>query len=86
MIIYNHIWSILIQLIRVVIVRWQSDQVNTKESVLPVGDKPCHMNKRNVQKVEEIEVLLNYALAMVLYENINFLYTQCSKFISAITV
>jgi len=68
------------------IVRWQSDQVNTKESVLPVGDKPYHMNKRNVQKGEEIEVLLNYALAMVLYKNIHFLYTQWSNFISAITI
>jgi len=27
------------------IVRWQSDLVNTKESVLPVCDQPYHTNK-----------------------------------------
>jgi len=50
MIIYNIAWLILIQLIRVKIVMWQSDIVNTKLSVLPVCDKPYHTNKRKVQK------------------------------------
>jgi len=40
----------------------QSDLVNTKESVVPVCDKPYHMKKRNTQKEEEIKVLQNYAL------------------------
>jgi len=35
--------------------------VNTKESVLPIRDKPYHTNKRNIQKVEGIKVLRNYA-------------------------
>jgi len=30
------------------IVGWQSDIVNTKESVLPFCDKPYHMNTRKV--------------------------------------
>jgi len=34
--------------------RWQSDLVNTKESVFPVCDKPYHTKKRNVQKGEDI--------------------------------
>jgi len=38
--------SILIQWIRVLIVRWQSNLVNTEESVLPVCDKPYHTNKK----------------------------------------
>jgi len=44
------------------IVRWHFDLVNTKESVLPVCDKPKHTNKRKVQKGEEIEVMRNCAL------------------------
>jgi len=62
LIIYNSTWSILIQWIRVIIVRWQSYLVKTKESVLPVYDKPHHTNKRKVQKWEEIKVLQNCAL------------------------
>ena len=40
----------------VTIVNWQSDLINTKESILSVCDKPYHTNKRNVQK-GEIEIL-----------------------------
>jgi len=42
--------------------RWQSDLVYTKESVLPVCDKPYHTNNWILQKGEEIEVLRNCAL------------------------
>ena len=66
MIIYNSTWSILIQWIMDMIVRWHSGLVNTKESALPVCDKPYHTNKRKVQKGEEIEVLRNCTL-MVSY-------------------
>jgi len=45
MIIYNSTQSILIQFIRVMIVRWQSDLVNTKENILSVCDKPYHTKK-----------------------------------------
>jgi len=34
----------------VIIVRWQSDLANTKDSVLHVYDKPYHTNKNKVQK------------------------------------
>jgi len=44
------------------IVRWQSDLVNTKESVLPVRNKPYYTNKRKVQKWEEIEVVRSYKM------------------------
>jgi len=37
------------------------DIVNTKESVLPVCNKPYHTNTRIVQKGEEIVVVGNYA-------------------------
>jgi len=43
----------LIQWIRIVFVRWQHYLVNTKENILPVCEKPYHMNKRQVQKGEE---------------------------------
>ena len=45
------------------IVRWQSDlvYVNTKESVLPVCDKPYHTNKNIVQNGKDIGVLRTYA-------------------------
>ena len=36
--IYKSTWPILIQWLRVMLVRWQSDLVNTKESVRPVCD------------------------------------------------
>ena len=35
------------------IVRWQSDLVNTKESELPVFDKPYHTNNGFQQNGEE---------------------------------
>jgi len=67
LIIYYSTWYIVIQLITVVIVRWQSDLVNTKkkykESLLPVCDKPYPTNKRNVQKGGDIsfaELYINY--------------------------
>ena len=44
-------------------VRWKSDLVNTKESILLACDKPYHTNKRMVQKGEEIEVWRNRALS-----------------------
>jgi len=44
------------------IVGWQSDLVNTKESIIPVCDKPYHTNKIILQKWEAIEKLRNYAL------------------------
>ena len=37
------------------IVMWQSDLVNTKESVLPDCDKPYHTDKRILQNGEELE-------------------------------
>ena len=40
--------------------RPQSDLVHTKESILPVCDKPYHTNKRKLQKREDIEVLRNF--------------------------
>ena len=66
---YNSTWSILIQLIRVMIVRWQYHRVNAKEIVLPVCDKSYHTNKRKVQKGEEIEVLRNCAMSTVIVGN-----------------
>ena len=36
--------------------RMDCDLVNTKEIILPVGDKPYQCNKTNVQKREEIEI------------------------------
>ena len=60
MIIYNSAWLNLIQWIRVILSR---DLVNTKESVLPVFNKPYHTNKRILQKWEEVENLQNYALS-----------------------
>ena len=62
MTIYNGTLSVLIKWIWVMIVRWHFDLVNTKESVLPVCDKPNHTNERMVQKGEEIEVMRNCAL------------------------
>jgi len=66
MIIYDSTWSILIQWIRVMIVGWHSDQVNTKESILPFCDKPYHTNKRRVQIGEGIEALQNCAFTDIL--------------------
>jgi len=69
MIIYNSTWSILTQWIRVMIVRWQSDLVNTKESERPDCDKPYHSNKSKVQKGEEIVKFSSYAeLRIVSYQ------------------
>jgi len=50
----------------VMIVRWQSDLVDTKQSVLPVCDKTYHMNKGILQKGDEIENLPNKALSKYL--------------------
>jgi len=43
------------------IVRWQSDLVNTKESILPVCDKPNTTNKWILQKWDVLEKKSNYA-------------------------
>jgi len=62
MIIYNSTWSFLIQWIWFnMIVRWQSDLLKSKESVIPVCSKPYPMSKRKVQKGVEIKVLQNFA-------------------------
>ena len=50
-----------IQWIMVMIIRWQSDLVNSEESIRP--DKPYHTNKVILQKGEEIKNLQNYALS-----------------------
>jgi len=42
---------------KVMVVKWPSDLVNKKNSVLPVCDKHYHTNNRNVQKWEKIEVV-----------------------------
>jgi len=42
------------------IVNWQSDLENTKESILPVCDKPYHKIKENMPLGEEHENLWNY--------------------------
>jgi len=76
MIIYNSTLSILIQWIRAMIVNWQSDLVITKESLLSVCDKPYNMNKRKVQKGEEIKVLQNCALYTVVTINNYYLLTN----------
>jgi len=47
------------------IVSWQSDLENlehTKESILPVCDKPNHKIKENMPLGEELETMLNYSL------------------------
>ena len=54
MIFYNMTWSISIQWFRNMIIRWQSDPVNTKESTHSVCD---HTNRRTVQKGEDIKEL-----------------------------
>jgi len=43
------------------IIRSQSDQVNTKEGIFPVCDKPYHTNKEILQKWKELEIFRNYA-------------------------
>jgi len=63
MVIYYSTWSMLIQCIRVMIVRWQSELVIAKEGLLPVCDKPYHMDK-NTER-EEIGVWQNCALASI---------------------
>jgi len=50
MIIYNSSWSILIQEIRVMIVRWQSDLVKQNKAIFLYENN----NKRKVQKRNEI--------------------------------
>jgi len=44
------------------IVRWQVDPVNTKESLLPVCDKPYHKIKDNLPHLEEDANIWNYLL------------------------
>jgi len=41
------------------IVRWQPDLVNTKETILPVCDKPYHKNNRILQMWEELELCIH---------------------------
>jgi len=79
MIIYNSTWSISNQWI--MIVRWHSDPVNKRESLLNVCNRTYHMNKRNIQKGEEIEVLRNYALLGTAYW-IETFYFVCWTIIS----
>jgi len=45
------------------IVRRQSDLENTKESILPVCDKPYQKIKYNMPHWEELEKLWNYPLS-----------------------
>jgi len=47
------------------IVSWQSDLENTKESILPVCDKPYHKIKENMPLGEELENLWNYPLIFI---------------------
>ena len=49
-VIYNSIWSILINWIRLWLWGKKCDQVHTKESVLPVWDKPYHTNKNSTER------------------------------------
>jgi len=44
------------------IVGWHSDLENTKESILPVCDKPYQKIKENMPLGEELENLWNYPL------------------------
>jgi len=71
MIIYNSTWQILIQWIRVTILRRQSDLVQTIESVLPVCDKPYHENNGFQQMWAEIKNLWNYAYMYGCIMNLN---------------
>jgi len=64
-IIYNTIWSKFVQWFCVRIVRWQSNLVNTKESIFPVCDDSYHRNKKKVQKGKVIDVLRNCAFRMI---------------------
>jgi len=65
---YIRKWSIFIHWIRVLIVRWQSDLVNTKESLLPVSDTPYHTNKRKLQKGEWIKVNYNHWTVIIIIQ------------------
>jgi len=51
----------MVNLIRWIKVRRQSDLINTKESILPICDNPYHTNKGILQKWEQLENLRNYA-------------------------
>jgi len=64
MIIYNSTWSILIQWIRDILSGsiCQSDLVYTIESVLPVCDKPYHMNNGFQQMWADIKNVWNHLL------------------------
>jgi len=43
------------------IVRWQADLVNTKESLLPVYDKPYHKIQEIIPHWKELDNLWSYA-------------------------
>jgi len=51
--IYNTTLSIFIQWIRSMVIRWQSDQLTTKENILPVSDKFITRTKRKEKKRKE---------------------------------
>jgi len=56
----------------------QFDLVNTKESVLPVWNKPYHTIKRKAQKGEEIDVLRNCSLLWQLIVRHVSPYCRCT--------
>jgi len=62
---YDHLYQYMTsfnQMDNGYIVRGQSDLEYTKQSVIPVCDQLYHTNKGKLQKMEEIDVLRNYAL------------------------
>jgi len=52
-------WSTLVQWIKVMLVGWQSDKTNTKESALCVCYIPYKTNKEKYMKGEEFELERN---------------------------
>jgi len=58
------------------IVRWQSDLINTIESVLPVCDKPYHMNNGFQQIWAEIKKMWNHTLLYDIDNNILFYHQR----------
>jgi len=65
LIIYNSTWSILIQWIRGILSADNYDLVYTIEIVLPVCNKPYHMNNGFQHMWAEIKILWNHALDKV---------------------
>ena len=66
------------------IVSWQSDLENTKESILPVCDKPYHKIKENMPLGEELEKWWNYPFFVqfkIRKKIVTFLYfkSYCAK-------